>query len=35
MIRTGVVVDASHGNSLKNHDNQPLVSAEVARQIAA
>jgi 3-deoxy-7-phosphoheptulonate synthase len=30
-----VLVDCSHGNSNKNHDNQPLVSADVAAQVAA
>lgn len=28
-----IMVDCSHGNSSKNHKNQPLVAAEVARQI--
>jgi 3-deoxy-7-phosphoheptulonate synthase len=28
-----VLVDCSHGNSQKNHDNQPLVLAAVAEQI--
>jgi len=35
MLRTGIVVDASHGNSQKDYKNQPIVSAEIARQIAA
>ncbi|MGG6496108.1 UNVERIFIED_CONTAM: 3-deoxy-7-phosphoheptulonate synthase, partial [Bacteroidetes bacterium 56_B9] len=30
-----IMVDCSHGNSNKNHKNQPLVAAEVARQVAA
>ncbi|EEQ36198.1 conserved hypothetical protein [Clavispora lusitaniae ATCC 42720] len=30
-----IMVDCSHGNSNKNHRNQPLVAAEVARQVAA
>jgi 3-deoxy-D-arabino-heptulosonate 7-phosphate (DAHP) synthase len=30
-----VLVDASHGNSEKKHENQPRVTAEVGRQIAA
>ena len=30
-----VMIDASHANSLKKHDNQPLVTAEIARQISA
>lgn len=29
-----IMVDCSHGNSNKNHNNQPVVSKEVARQIA-
>jgi 3-deoxy-7-phosphoheptulonate synthase len=29
-----VLVDASHGNSLKDHLNQPLVTADVAAQVA-
>ncbi|KAF8330806.1 3-deoxy-7-phosphoheptulonate synthase [Cantharellus anzutake] len=28
-----VMVDASHGNSLKNHDNQPKVVSAVAEQV--
>lgn len=28
-----IMVDCSHGNSSKNHKNQPKVAAEVARQI--
>lgn len=31
---TNVVVDCSHGNSLKKHTNQPGVAAEVGRQVA-
>jgi 3-deoxy-7-phosphoheptulonate synthase len=30
-----VLVDCSHGNSNKNHENQPLVSADVAGQVGA
>lgn len=30
-----VMVDCSHGNSEKNHKNQPKVAEEVAKQIAA
>ncbi|VVT51098.1 uncharacterized protein SAPINGB_P002983 [Magnusiomyces paraingens] len=30
-----VMVDCSHGNSSKNYKNQPIVAAEVARQLAA
>lgn len=29
-----VMIDCSHGNSNKNHRNQPLVAEEVAKQIA-
>ncbi|CUM63429.1 uncharacterized protein PRCAT00001004001 [Priceomyces carsonii] len=29
-----IMVDCSHGNSSKNHRNQPKVAAEVARQVA-
>ncbi|KAL2001207.1 hypothetical protein VTN02DRAFT_2111 [Thermoascus thermophilus] len=29
------MVDCSHGNSNKNHKNQPLVAAALAEQIAA
>lgn len=29
-----IMVDCSHGNSSKNHKNQPLVAADVAKQIA-
>ena len=30
-----LMVDCSHGNSLKNHKNQPKVAAELAKQISA
>ena len=30
----GVMVDCSHGNSKKNHRNQPIVAKEVASQLA-
>ena len=30
-----VMVDCSHGNSAKDHNRQPVVSAEVAAQVAA
>ncbi|AWB64982.1 3-deoxy-7-phosphoheptulonate synthase [Saccharobesus litoralis] len=30
-----IVVDCSHGNSSKNHDNQPLVARDVLEQIVA
>ncbi|CCE78843.1 Piso0_000875 [Millerozyma farinosa CBS 7064] len=29
-----IMVDCSHGNSNKNHRNQPLVAAEIARQLS-
>jgi 3-deoxy-7-phosphoheptulonate synthase len=32
---SGIVVDASHGNSLKDHNKQSLVIDEVLRQIEA
>ena len=30
-----VLVDCSHGNSRKDHENQPLVSADLAAQVAS
>jgi len=30
-----IMVDCSHGNSSKNHLNQPKVAADVGAQIAA
>ncbi|KAF2157216.1 3-deoxy-7-phosphoheptulonate synthase [Myriangium duriaei CBS 260.36] len=33
-VRQRLMVDCSHGNSLKNHKNQPKVSKELADQIA-
>jgi len=30
-----IMVDCSHGNSKKIHTNQPLVAAEIAKQLAA
>jgi 3-deoxy-7-phosphoheptulonate synthase len=33
-VRERLMVDCSHGNSLKNHKNQPKVAAEVAEQIS-
>lgn len=30
-----IMVDCSHGNSQKNHKNQPIVSSVVAKQVAA
>jgi len=33
-VHKGLMVDCSHGNSKKIHTNQPLVMAEIARQVA-
>lgn len=33
-VRERLMVDCSHGNSLKNHKNQPKVAAVIAEQIA-
>jgi 3-deoxy-7-phosphoheptulonate synthase len=33
-VRDRLMVDCSHGNSLKNHKNQPKVAADLASQIA-
>lgn len=33
-IRARLMVDCSHGNSLKNHANQPKVAADIAGQLA-
>jgi 3-deoxy-7-phosphoheptulonate synthase len=33
-LRSAIMIDASHGNSSKNYENQPLVCADVAGQIA-
>ncbi|KAI0387260.1 3-deoxy-7-phosphoheptulonate synthase [Hypomontagnella monticulosa] len=33
-LRQRLMVDCSHGNSLKNHKNQPKVAAELADQIS-
>ncbi|KAI1767657.1 3-deoxy-7-phosphoheptulonate synthase [Hypoxylon sp. FL1150] len=33
-LRERLMVDCSHGNSLKNHKNQPKVAAELADQIS-
>ncbi|KAL8731397.1 MAG: hypothetical protein Q9181_004325 [Wetmoreana brouardii] len=33
--RENVMIDCSHGNSSKNHNNQPIVAASVAQQIIA
>src|SRR5690606_2829158 len=34
-LKRGVMVDTSHANSEKNHENQPKVAADLAEQIAA
>ena len=33
-VRQRLMVDCSHGNSLKNHENQPRVAAALAEQIS-
>ncbi len=33
-IECGIMVDTSHANSEKNHDNQPKVAEAIARQVA-
>jgi hypothetical protein len=33
-VKPRIMVDCSHGNSQKKHENQPLVAAEVGRQVA-
>lgn len=33
-VRQRLMVDCSHGNSLKNHKNQPKVAADLAEQIS-
>lgn len=33
-LKCGVMVDTSHANSQKNHENQPKVAADLAAQIA-
>ncbi|UPK99266.1 hypothetical protein LCI18_010201 [Fusarium solani-melongenae] len=33
-VRQRLMVDCSHGNSLKNHKNQPKVAADIASQIS-
>ncbi|KAL8972207.1 MAG: hypothetical protein Q9197_002897 [Variospora fuerteventurae] len=33
--RENLMIDCSHGNSSKNHNNQPLVAASVAEQLCA
>ena len=34
ILHKGVMVDCSHGNSNKNHKNQPIVARDVAQQLA-
>ena len=34
ILHKGVMVDCSHGNSKKNHKNQPIVARDVAAQLA-
>jgi 3-deoxy-7-phosphoheptulonate synthase len=34
-MQASIMVDCSHGNSSKNHLNQPKVAADVGAQIAA
>jgi 3-deoxy-7-phosphoheptulonate synthase len=34
ILQKGVMVDCSHGNSSKNHRNQPTVARDVAKQLA-
>jgi len=34
ILHKGVMVDCSHGNSRKNHKNQPIVASDVAGQLA-
>ena len=34
ILHKGVMVDCSHGNSQKNHKNQPIVAKDVAAQLA-
>lgn len=34
ILHKGVMVDCSHGNSMKNHKNQPKVARDIAGQIA-
>jgi 3-deoxy-7-phosphoheptulonate synthase len=33
ILHKGVMVDCSHGNSRKNHNNQPIVARDVAQQL--
>lgn len=34
-LRSGLIIDCSHGNSQKDHTRQPVVARDVAAQIAA
>jgi 3-deoxy-7-phosphoheptulonate synthase len=34
ILDKGLMVDCSHGNSRKNHKNQPIVARDVAAQLA-
>lgn len=34
-IKTGIIVDFSHANSSKNHNNQPIVCEDITKQIEA
>jgi len=34
ILHKGVMVDCSHGNSMKNHKNQPIVARDIANQLA-
>jgi 3-deoxy-7-phosphoheptulonate synthase len=34
-ISYGLMIDCSHANSRKNHENQPRVAEEIARQVSA
>ena len=34
-VKRGIMVDCSHANSSKNHENQPKVAADLAQQIRA
>ncbi|KAI9261183.1 hypothetical protein BY458DRAFT_439620, partial [Sporodiniella umbellata] len=34
-VRANVMIDCSHGNSLKDHRNQPKVCLDLGKQIAA
>lgn len=33
-LAESIMIDCSHGNSSKNHKNQPIVCADVAQQVA-